>query len=220
MSKLLSDLIKLPHGPTFSPQTKLALGYVEQREAFAFLAPQKMRRKRRNQWQQRARGKAIMGNVFETQMRVRIRRQSLKQVVDDHKAHADCLTFDLESATSGDSQTSGNGVPHSFQVERLSSPCSESSHTVFPAINNRPTQQETAFVLKIHQPLTDAARFRLETLGQLDVARAVPTFVYRVFQAQRESACSRHATERSAGLYRLPRLRHNCRVNIPPRGFL
>eukprot|EP00644_Phytophthora_capsici_P012212 jgi/Phyca11/550668/estExt2_Genewise1Plus.C_PHYCAscaffold_380134 len=142
--------------------------------------------KRRRQWRQQEREKAVK-NVFEAQMHVRMRRQSLKQA-ETRKAsnvEADCATLDLGSARSSDCRM-----------------CSD-----------RP---DNDLVLKVRQPLTQDAQFRLEKLGGLDISLAVPAFVYRVFLAG-EHQYSGDATEGSTGVYRLPRLLYNCRMNIAPR---
>ncbi|EGZ11907.1 hypothetical protein PHYSODRAFT_517859 [Phytophthora sojae] len=83
---------------------------------------------------------------------------------------------------------------------------------------SRDTREEEGneLVLKVRQPLSQDAWFRLEKLGGLDMTLAVPAFVYRVFLGE-EKDFSGDATEGSRGVYRLPRLLHNSRANLPPR---
>ncbi|EEY60205.1 uncharacterized protein PITG_12532 [Phytophthora infestans T30-4] len=140
--------------------------------------------KRRRKWRQQERDKA-MKNVFEAQMHMRMRRQSLKQaeIRETQEVEVDCVTLDLGSARSRDSRRSG---------------------------------PDDDLVLKVRQPLTQDASFRLEKLGGLNMALAVPVFVYRVFLADRQQY-SGDATEGSAGVYRVPRLLHNSRMKLPSR---
>ncbi|KAL3662734.1 hypothetical protein V7S43_012137 [Phytophthora oleae] len=187
--------------------------------------------KRRRQWRQLEREKAVK-NVFEAQMHVRMRRQSLKQA-ETRKAsnvEADCATLDLGSARSSvcsqveEQQTLGKAnetrstrwVPYLIEEELSSPSSSEGGGKVAPAIGMCSDRPDNDLVLKVRQPLTQDAQFRLEKLGGLDVSFAVPAFAYRVFLAG-EHQHSGDATEGSTGVYRLPRLLHNCRVNIPPR---
>ncbi|KAE9328210.1 hypothetical protein PF008_g16228 [Phytophthora fragariae] len=206
----------------------LANSYIEQREAFAFLVPKTMIGRRRR-WRQLEREKAV-GNVFEAQMHARMRRQSLKHVElrQPEALDADCVTLDLGSARSRDTSLeqreraarkvinddkSPQWVPHSIEELGSSSSSSTDTYNIFS-----PGREDEGdeLVLKVRQPLTQDACFRLEKLGGLDMTLAVPTFEYRVFLGE-EKDFSEDATEGSRGVYRLPRLLHNSRVNLPQR---
>ncbi|KAG6610581.1 uncharacterized protein IUM83_06701 [Phytophthora cinnamomi] len=213
--------------------TLVANSYIERREAFAFLVPKTMIGRRRR-WRQQEREKAVR-NVFEAQMHARMRRQSLKQAElrpPEAPLEADCVTLDLGSARSRDTSLgqgrearkvvkgddrSGQWVPHSIEELGSSSSSfpssSEDSDNIFS-----PERDDDGddLVLKVPQPLTQDAWFRLEKLGGLDMTLAVPAFVYRVFLGA-EKDCSGDATEGTRGVYRIPRLLHNSRVNLPPR---
>ncbi|GMF11252.1 unnamed protein product [Phytophthora lilii] len=162
-------------------------------------------------------------------MHARMRRQSLKQteIREAREVEADCVTLDLGSACSRDSwlvqeQPSDpfagekHWVPHSIEELRSSS-SSEGCGGNFSPGKMDDSRLEDELVLKVLQPLTQDAKFRLEGLGGLDLAVAVPAFVYRVFLADEENGYSGDATEGSPGVYRIPRLLHNSRVNLPPR---
>ncbi|KAG7384492.1 hypothetical protein PHYPSEUDO_002544 [Phytophthora pseudosyringae] len=179
--------------------------------------------RQRRKWRQKERERAVM-NVFEAQMHARMRRQSLKQR-EAIEVDADCETLDLGSARSNDSYQAvekvnavraTQWVPHSIEEELSSPSSSEGSGKVSPAIEMDSDRPDNDLVLKVRQPLPRDATFRLERLGGLDLSLAVPAFVYRVFLAG-EHQYSGDATECTAGDYRLPRLLHNSRVNLPPR---
>ncbi|KAE8997034.1 hypothetical protein PF005_g16356 [Phytophthora fragariae] len=184
---------------------------------------------RRRRWRQLEREKAV-GNVFEAQMHARMRRQSLKHVElrQPEALDADCVTLDLGSARSRDTSLeqreraarkvinddkSPQWVPHSIEELGSSSSSSTDTYNIFS-----PGREDEGdeLVLKVRQPLTQDACFRLEKLGGLDMTLAVPTFEYRVFLGE-EKDFSEDATEGSRGVYRLPRLLHNSRVNLPQR---
>ncbi|OWY95959.1 hypothetical protein PHMEG_00033896 [Phytophthora megakarya] len=153
----------------------------------------------RRQWRQQELQKAVR-NIFETQMHTRMRRQSLKQAeIREPRDIEDCVTLDLGSARSRDI--------YNIQEQQATDRVNEMTTT----------QPDNDLVLKVRQLLTGDAKFRLERLGGLDVARAVPTFEYRVFMVAGDHSYSGDATERSSGVYRFPRLLHNSRVNLPPR---
>ncbi|CAI5730715.1 unnamed protein product [Hyaloperonospora brassicae] len=62
-------------------------------------------------------------------------------------------------------------------------------------------------VLRVLQPLSFSAQYRLHRLGGLDLAKAVPSFVYRVFRAEKKRQYSGDATAGSAGgNYQRPRV--------------
>ncbi|ETL98420.1 hypothetical protein L917_04508 [Phytophthora nicotianae] len=184
--------------------------------------------KRRRKWRQQEREKAVR-NVFEAQMHMRMRRQSLKhaEIREVQEVEADCVTLDLGSARSRDSclapeqQTKdktndvrlAQWVPHSIEEELSSPTSSDGSGNVIGMDSARPDED---LVLKVRQPLTQDAKFRLGRLGGLDMSRAVPAFVYRVFLAG-EHQYSGDATEGSTGVYRVPRLLHNSKANLPSR---
>ncbi|KAF4041624.1 hypothetical protein GN244_ATG06137 [Phytophthora infestans] len=207
-----------------------ANSYIEQREAFAFLVPKAMI-KRRRKWRQQERDKA-MKNVFEAQMHMRMRRQSLKQaeIRETQEVEVDCVTLDLGSARSRDScpvhdqqavckandVRQAQWVPHSIEEELSSPSSSQESRKVAPPAGMDSARPDDDLVLKVRQPLTQDASFRLEKLGGLNMALAVPVFVYRVFLADRQQY-SGDATEGSAGVYRVPRLLHNSRMKLPSR---
>ncbi|KAL4102179.1 hypothetical protein PRIC1_005927 [Phytophthora ramorum] len=184
--------------------------------------------RRRRQWRQQEREKAVR-NVFESQMHARMRRQSLKhaEIRAAEDVETDCVTIDLGSARSREScrlpeqqpdkskvkdVRGTQWVPHSIEEEFSSS--SSESESVAPMKHNK---LENDLVLRVLQPLSQDATFRLERLGDLDLQLAVPTFVYRVFLSEDDNQYSGDATEGSAGIHRLPRLLHNSRVNLPPR---
>ncbi|KAG3012217.1 hypothetical protein PC119_g12930 [Phytophthora cactorum] len=179
----------------FQQVAKLAANsYIEQREAFAFLVPKAMI-KRRRKWRQQEREKAVR-NVFEAQMHMRMRRQSVKhaEIREAQEVEADCVTLDLDSARSRESydqQAVGKAndvrdaqwVPHSIEEELSSPSSSEGSRKDSPPKGMDSARPDNDLVLKVRQPLTQDAKFRLEKLGRLDMSLAVPAFVYRVFLA-------------------------------------
>jgi hypothetical protein len=152
----------------------LAHSYIQQREAFAFLVPKTMIKQRRR-WRQQERDKA-MRNVFEAQMHARMRRQSLKHAKtrEAQSVEADCVTLDLGSARStvsshplGKVGQSEQWVPHSIEEELSSSGSESESFSPLLRDDGRPDDD---LVLRVPQPLTLEAKFRLETLGGLDMA--------------------------------------------------
>ncbi|KAG6961511.1 hypothetical protein JG688_00009043 [Phytophthora aleatoria] len=187
--------------------------------------------KRRRKWRQQEREKAVR-NVFEAQMHMRMRRQSVKhaEIREAQEVEADCVTLDLDSARSRESydqQAVGKAndvrdaqwVPHSIEEELSSPSSSEGSRKDSPPKGMDSARPDNDLVLKVRQPLTQDAKFRLEKLGRLDMSLAVPAFVYRVFLAG-EHQYSGDATEGSTGVYRVPRLLHNSRVNLPSRPYV
>lgn len=189
---------------------------------------------RRRRWRQQEREKAVR-NVFEAQMHARMRRQSLKhaELRRPEALEADCVTLDLGSARSRDTSLGQERaarrvvnrddkagqcqwVPHSIEELEASSSSSSSSDDRGNIFSPGGEEEGNELVLKVRQPLSQDAWFRLEKLGGLDMTLAVPAFVYRVFLGE-EKDFSGDATEGSRGVYRLPRLLHNSRANLPPR---
>ena len=163
-------------------------------------------------------------------MHARMRRQSRKQVEtrDAQEVELDCMTLDLCSARSNDSHyvqypalitindrmRSRQWLPHAIEEEVSSPSSSDDSAKVLPVFQETCTRPTDDLVLKVRQQLTQDAKFRLERLGGLNVSRAVPTFVYRVFLDNKENQYSENATEGSEAMYRFPPLLHNSRVNL------
>lgn len=177
---------------------------------------------RRRQWREQEREKFV-GNVFEAQMHLRIRRQSLKTAEIRHAqdVEAVCATLDLCRARfikNRHRQAKGTiqWVPQSIE-KGMKSPLSSKERTqVAPAERVDAFDPGNDPILKVRQPLTENAHYRLNHLGGLDMSRAVPAFVYRNTLVSVHQY-SEVATEKSAGIYRVPRLLHNSRVNLAPR---
>ncbi|CAH0479023.1 unnamed protein product [Peronospora belbahrii] len=193
---------------------------------------------RRSQWQQHLeRENEVIDNVFEAQMRARMRRQSLEKKVEIkhvHEVETDCMTLDLDSVRSIGTchahgrlddkdmhtrtlvqQQSREWRPDSTQEDSANSLSSDEGGKILPipTTNKHKSRSRNDLVLKMLEPLTQEATFRLERLGGFDLSRTVPSFAYRVFRDDETNNYSTNATEGSTGVYRLPRLLHNSRVN-------
>ncbi|TDH71856.1 hypothetical protein CCR75_009063 [Bremia lactucae] len=180
--------------------------------------------RQRRKWRQHERDKVVR-NVFEAQMHATMRRQSLKKASSRlvQEIEVDCLTLDLGRArirekTSRMSRQlvmqkayyarATQWVPQVTEQEQLSSLYTEKREK-----SERPVQD---VVRKIRLTLSPNAQYRLGHLGELDLALAVPAFMYQGLLAEKPR-CSGAATEGSRGVYRILRLLHNSRVNVAPR---
>ncbi|CEG36897.1 uncharacterized protein PHALS_04148 [Plasmopara halstedii] len=178
----------------------------------------------RRKWQHQEREKSV-GNIFEAQMHARMRRQSLKkaEVREAYDVDAECMTLDLSGVKSADNFQQGVGkdrvvqwVQHPIEKAIESPSLFKKNSECLSAGHADALRRDSNLVLKVFQPLTEDAQFRLRRLGGLDVSQAIPSFVYQDLR-MKERQYSRVATERSAGVYRIPRLLHNSRVNLAPR---
>ncbi|RLN97904.1 hypothetical protein BBJ28_00011596, partial [Nothophytophthora sp. Chile5] len=236
----IKEKLQLSRDVAISRAATLPLSYIAQRKAFAFLMPKSMVKRRRRR---RVEVEKEVANIFEVQMRVRMRRQSVKQVelrvprsVDDYSATLDLRegsenVDDGRSSAANEAQRSrvGRGndvqprrwVPHPIEEEVPSPPSSMGSEVpLMDAVeeikdeDDRPTEY---IVTRVRQKLTRDAMFRLEQLGDFDMTKSVPSYSYRDSNEQVNKHWSVDTTEGSMGVYRLPRLLHNSRVNLPPR---
>uniref|UniRef100_A0AAV1VFK0 Uncharacterized protein n=1 Tax=Peronospora matthiolae TaxID=2874970 RepID=A0AAV1VFK0_9STRA len=161
-----------------------------------------------------------------------MRRQSRKHVETRAAAtvdNRDCQTLDFRTIWSKDSTVDVEGfvlnkrndarseqwIPY-VSEDRVSS--SWSSDNAFEGYSEGEDQKsDIDRVLKVLQPLSLNAQYRLHRLGGFDLALAVPSFVYQVCQAEDKLQCSGDATVGSTGAYRLPRVHPNSRVNPSTR---
>ncbi|RLN73970.1 hypothetical protein BBJ28_00006646 [Nothophytophthora sp. Chile5] len=236
----IKEKLQLSRDVAISRAATLPLSYITQRKAFAFLMPKSMVKRRRRR---RVEVEKEVANIFEVQMRVRMRRQSVKQVelrvprsVDDYSATLD-LRESSENVDGGRSNAANGAqrsrvgkrsdvqprrwVPYPIE-EGVPSPLSSvgSEVPLMDAVegikdeDGRPTEY---IVTRVRQRLARDAMFRLEQLGDFDMTKSVPSYSYRDSSERVNKHWSVDTTEGSLGVYRLPRLLHNSRVNLPPR---
>uniref|UniRef100_M4BVR2 Uncharacterized protein n=1 Tax=Hyaloperonospora arabidopsidis (strain Emoy2) TaxID=559515 RepID=M4BVR2_HYAAE len=160
-----------------------------------------------------------------------MRRQSLKHVETRAAQTVDnnCHTLDLQNIWSKSSNFDVEGfvlntrsdrrskqwISHSSEERVSSSLSSDNGFDGYSEVKDQKSDIDR--VLRVLQPLSLNAQYRLHRLGGFDLDLAVPSFVYQVCQAEEKIQCSGDATMGSTGAYRLPRVQHNSRVNLPPR---